>query len=138
MTYKKPTKCVKELYSSDQQHAKHAPAVQQAGLSDGQARCQRRPRREHRRDVLPPTAGASDRVGPWREASSAAGQHKGGHDIQGRLQQGPWLAGHVGADRARGQDRRRLAGAALTGAHSSRQKTAGQRRRRSCTPWTTR
>ena len=39
----------------------HAPAVHQALLAHGQARCQRRPRREHRRDVLPPPAGASDR-----------------------------------------------------------------------------
>ena len=30
----------------------HAPALHQAVLADGQARCQRRPRREHRRDVL--------------------------------------------------------------------------------------
>ena len=47
-------------------------------------------------------------------------QHEGGHDIHGRLQRGPWRLGHVGADGARGQDRRRLAGAALAGAHSSR------------------
>ena len=43
------------------------------------------------------------------------GQHQGGHDIHGRLHHGPWPAGH--ADRASGQDRRRLAG----GAHSPRQ-----------------
>ena len=52
--------------------------------------------------------------------SSAAGQHEGGHDIHGRLQHGTWPGGHAGADRARGQDRRRLARAALAGAHSSR------------------
>ena len=50
---------------------------------------------------------------PRREASSAAGQHEGGHDIHSRFQYGPWPAGHAGADRARVQDRRRLAGAAL-------------------------
>ena len=55
-----------------------------------------------------------------RQTSSAAGQHEGGHDIHGRCQHGSWSAGHAGADRARGQDRRRLAGAALAGAHSSR------------------
>ena len=46
------------------------------------------------------------------------GQRKGGDDIHGRLQHGPWPAGH--ADRASGQDRRRLAGEALAGAYSSR------------------
>ena len=37
-----------------------------------------------------------------------------------RFQHGPWPAGHAGADRARRQDRRRLAGAALARAHSPR------------------
>ena len=82
---------------------------------------QRRPRREHRRDFVPPPAGASDRVEPARrQTSSVAGQHEGGPDIHGRLQHGPWPAGRAGADRAREQDRRRLAGEALTRAHSSR------------------
>ena len=81
----------------------HAPALHQAVLADGQARCQRRPRRGHRRDVLQTPAG-SDRVGPpRREASPAAGQRKGGHDVHGRLQHGPWPAEHAGADRARRQ-----------------------------------
>ena len=92
-----------------------------AAVADGQAHWQRRPRREHRRDLLSPPACASDRVGPpRREANSAVGQHEGGHDIRGRLQHGPWRAGHAGADRELGPDRRRLAGAALAGAHSSR------------------
>ena len=39
----------------------HAPAVHQAVLADEHTRSQRRPRREHRRDLLPPPAGASDR-----------------------------------------------------------------------------
>ena len=43
---------------------------------------------------------------PWRQ--------------NGHLQNRSWRAGHAGADRARGQDRRRLAGASLAGAHSSR------------------
>ena len=55
--------------------------------AEAEARCQRRPRREHRRDFLLAAAGESDRVGPpWRQAGSAAGQHEGGHDIHGRLQ----------------------------------------------------
>ena len=71
--------------------------------------------------VLPPPAGATNRVGsPRCQASSAARQHKGGHDIHGRLQHGPWPAGYAGADRARGKDRRRLAGASLAGAYSPR------------------
>ena len=81
-------------------------------------------------DLVPPPAGASDRVGPpRRQTSSDTGQHEGGHDIHGRLQLGPWPAGH--ADRASGQDRRRLAGGgALT---TSRRRTAGPSRRpRSC------
>ena len=57
---------------------------------------------------------------PRHEACSAAGQRKGGHDVHSRLQHGPWPAGHAGADRTRGQDRRRLAGAALAGAHPPR------------------
>ena len=55
---------------------------------------------------------------PRRQTSSATGQHGRGHDIHGRFQNGPWLAGHAGAERARGQDRRRLAQAGLEGAHS--------------------
>ena len=69
LSFKKPAKCVKDLHSPEQQHAN----------------THRRPRREHRRDLLPPLAGASDRVeSPRRQTSSAAGQHKGGHDIHGR------------------------------------------------------
>ena len=99
----------------------HAPAVHQAVLADGQARCQRRPRREHRRDVLPPLAGALDRVGsPRRQTGRPAGQRKGGHDVHDRLQHEPRRFGHVGADRTRGQDRRRLASASLARAHSPR------------------
>ena len=49
----------------------HAPAVHQAVLAHGQARCQRRPRCEHRRDLLPPLAGESDRVGPPRRLTSS-------------------------------------------------------------------
>ena len=57
---------------------------------------------------------------PRREAGPAAGQHQGGHDVHDRLQHGPWPAGHAGAECTRGQDRRRLAGATLVGAHSPR------------------
>ena len=89
-------------------------------LADGQARCQRRPRRERRRDLLPPPPGAPDRVEPpRRQISQAAGQNEGGHDIHGSIQHGSWLPGHAGADRTRWQDRRRFAGAALAGAHTS-------------------
>ena len=49
-----------------------------------------------------------------------ARQHEGNHDIHGCLQHGSWPAGRVGADRARERERRRLAGAALARAHSSR------------------
>ena len=57
---------------------------------------------------------------PRRQTSSATGQHQRGRDIHGRLQHGLWPAAHAGADRARWQDRRRFAGAALAGAHSPR------------------
>ena len=113
----------------------HAPDVHQGVLADGQARSQRRPHREHRRDVLPPPPGAPDRVGlPRRRISSGAGQHEGGHDIDGRLQHGPWPAGHAGAGRARRQERRRLAGEVLgrSALITSRWRPAGPRRPRSC------
>ena len=65
--------------------------------------------------------GASGGEGPpRRETSSAAGQRKGGHDVHGRLQHGPWPAGLAGADGARGHDRRRLLRAVLIRAQSSR------------------
>ena len=85
LSYKKPAMCVKELHSPEQQHANtHRLFIKLSWPA------QRRPRREHRRDVLPPPAGASDRVGPSRrEASSAAGQHEGGHDIHSRMDRGP-------------------------------------------------
>ena len=70
---------------------------------------------------MPPPPGASNWLGPPRhETGPAAGQHQGGHDVHDRLQHGPWPAGHAGADRARRQDRHRLARAALAGAHSPR------------------
>ena len=63
----------------------------------------------------------SCRLGPpRREAGPAAAQHEGGHNVHGRPQHGPWPAGHAGADRTRWQDRRRLARAALAGAHPPR------------------
>ena len=84
----------------------YAPALHQAVLADGRARCQRRP---HRRDVLPALVGASDRSGPpRREAGPAAGKHEGGQDVHGRdmlvqivhagktdvvLPEQPWLEG---------------------------------------------
>ena len=64
LSFKKPAKCLKELHSPALQEVQHAPAVHQAVLAHGQARCQRGP--------------------PRRETSSAAGQHQGGHDIHGR------------------------------------------------------
>ena len=67
---------------------------------------------------MPPPPGASNRMGPPRRQTSS--DTEGGHDIHGRLQHGPWPAGHADADGTRGQDRRRLAGAAPAGAHSPR------------------
>ena len=46
-----------------------ASALHQAVLADEHTRRQRRPRREHRRDFVPPPPGATDRVGPPRRAS---------------------------------------------------------------------
>ena len=68
----------------------HAAALHLALLAHGQARSQRRPRREHRRDLVPPPTRATSRVGPpRRRTGSAAGQQEGGHDVHGRLQHGP-------------------------------------------------
>ena len=70
---------------------------------------------QHRRDLVPPPRGASNRIGPpQHEACSAAGQRKrGGYDVHSRLQHGPWPAGHAGADRSHGKTGRRLVRAAL-------------------------
>ena len=55
----------------------HAPAVHQAVLAHGQARCQRRPRRGHRRDLLQPPSGRSNRVGAAAASNrSPAGKAK--------------------------------------------------------------
>ena len=68
----------------------HSPALHQAVLAHGQARSQRRPCREHRRDLVPPPPGATDWMGPpRRETSAAAGQHEGGDDVHGRMGRGP-------------------------------------------------
>ena len=59
LSFKKPAKCVKELHSPEQQHANtHRLFIKLCWLMDKHAA---RPRREHRRDLLPPPAGASDR-----------------------------------------------------------------------------
>ena len=117
----KPAKCVKELHSPEQQHANtHRLFIKLCWLMNTHAVSANR---VVNIDETPCRLllGASDRVGPpRRQVSSAAGQHEGGHDTQGRLPNGPWPAGYAGADRSRGQDRRRLAGAALAGAHSPR------------------
>ena len=108
LSFKKPAKCLKEL---------HSPALQEANT--------------HRLFIklcwlVDKHVVSADRVvhidetscrlllvhqTGWgrREASSAAGQHEGSHDVHGRLQHGPWTAGHARADRARRQDRRRQA-----------------------------
>ena len=75
LSHKKPAKCVKELQSAEQQHDNtHQQFIK---LADEHLWRQRRPRPEPRRDLLPPPAGASDRVGPpRRQTSSDAGQHE--------------------------------------------------------------
>ena len=65
-SYKKPTKCVKELHSLEQQHANTHRLFFKLWWCMVRPRCQRRPRRERRRDLLPPPTGASDWVGPPR------------------------------------------------------------------------
>ena len=119
LSYKKPAKCVTELHSLEQQHANtHRLFIKLCWLVDKHAVSA---------DCVVNIDETSCRLpvhqigwGRGVQTSSAAGQHKGGHDIHGRLQHGPWLAGHAGADCASGQDRRRLAGATLAGAHSPR------------------
>ena len=98
----------------------HAWTIHQTVLAHGQARCQRRTRDQHRRDVIPSLASEDDRVEPSRrQTSPAAKQHKRAHDIHSRLQHGSWHTGHVAADRARWQHRRRLGGT-LAAAHVPR------------------
>ena len=80
----------------------HAADLTNSPKADDEDRKTARPtmrhssRREHRRDVLLALAGARGRPRHSR-----------------RLLHGSWPAGHAGAGRARGQDRRRLAVAAL-------------------------
>ena len=102
------------------------------------ARCRRRPRREHRRNLVPPPPGAPDGVGPQRgQASPAAGQHKGGHDIHGRLSAWTvarwtcWCRSYTPARQPPSCPRSPGQRAPAT----SSQKTAGQRRPRSCSSW---
>ena len=117
LSYKKPAQCVIELHSPEQQHANtHRLFVMLCWLMSTHAVSA---------DRVLNIDDTSCRLlpvhqigwGPPRRKTSA---RKGGHDIHGRLQHGPWPAGQAGADRAVGQDRRRLAGATLAGAHSSR------------------
>ena len=118
LSCKKPAKCMKELHSTEQQRANTHRLFIKLCWQNWR---QRRPRREHR--TGPPAASCQCRRwgGPVAtQTSPAAGQHERSHDSHICLQHGPRRAGHAGADRARGQDRRRLAWAALAGAHSSR------------------
>ena len=117
LSWKKPARCVKELHSPEQQHANtHRLFIKLCWLMDKHAVSADRVDETSCRLVLVHQIGWGP---PRRQTSSAAGHHEGGRDTHGRLQHGPWPAGHVGAGRVRGQDRRRLAGAALAGAHSS-------------------
>ena len=78
-----------------------APTLHQALLAHGDAKSQRRPHHQHRQDLVPPPPGAPD-----RRTGSATGQRERGHDIHSRFQHKPKPTGHVGADRARRQNRR--------------------------------
>ena len=97
-------KCVKELHGPEQQHAQtHRLFIKLCWL-------------------MSTYRVTADRVLNIDETSCRllpVHQIGWGHDIHGRLQHGP-RAGHAGADCARGQDRRRPAGAALPGAHLPR------------------
>ena len=121
LSRKKPAKCLKELHSPEQQHANthrlftklcwlmdtHAVGADRV-VSIDETSCR----------LLPVRQTGWGRRG--KKTGPAAGQHQGGHDIHDRLQHGPWPTQHAGADRARRQDRRRFARAALAGAHSPR------------------
>ena len=94
LSFEKPAKCLKELHSPVLQEAAntHWLFTKLCWLMDKHAVS------EDRVVNVDETSCRSDRVGPpRRQTSSAAGQHKGGHDIHGRLQHGPWPAGHAGA-----------------------------------------
>ena len=120
LSYKKPAKCVKELHSPEQQHANtHRLFVKLCWLMDEHAVSADRVVNIDETSCrllmvqqIGWAAAASNRPScratPRRPRHSRSPSH------------GPWPAGHAGADRARGQDRRRLAGAALAGAHSPR------------------
>ena len=120
-----PAKSLKELHRPEQQEANTRRAVRQAVLAD-----------QHKQAVTADRVVNIDetscrllpvhQIGWGRRGVKQAqlqGIHKGGLHDTSRSR----FAGHAGADRARWQGRRRLAGAALAGAHSStsRQRTAG-------------
>ena len=77
---------------------------------------------------------------PRRQTSPAAGQHAGGHDIHGRLQHvAPWICRCRSCTRAR-QTPSCPSSPGQSTLITSRQRTAGPRRRRSCSSrphWTT-
>ena len=89
LSHKKPQVVAPQPCSA---RGQQASIVHQALLAHRQSRCQRRPRREHRRDFVPPPASASDRVGAAARSrpSCTASQKEATR------------AGHAGADRARG------------------------------------
>ena len=135
LSYKKPAKCVKELHGPGKQYVNtHRLFIKLCWQMSTWH--QRRARREHRRDVL--LVLPVHQIGWVTTASSKLSCRATRGRPRHSRSLSAWIvsAGHVGADRARGQDRRRLAGAALAGAHSSRH----VRERRSCRSrpqWTT-
>ena len=121
LSHMKPAKCVKEPHSLAEQHTNtHRQFMKLCWLMDKHAlSC--RTRDQHRRDVIPSLASADDRVVPSRrQTSPVADQHNSAHDIHSRLQHGSWPTEHVGADPARWQHRRRLAGGTLAAARVPR------------------
>ena len=121
LSYKKPAKCVKELHSRGQHHANtHHLFIKLCWLMDKHAVSADRVVNidETSCRLLP-----VHQIGWGRRAVKKIelqGNTKEATTFTVAFHHGSWPAGHVVADRARWQDRRRLAGAALLGAHSSR------------------
>ena len=93
----------------------HATTVPELVLAHGQARCQRSPR--------DPSRLCPEQTIWWGRRGVKQAQLQSntrGHDIHSRSQHGTWRIGHVVANRARWQDRRRLASATLAAAHTPR------------------
>ena len=121
----------------------HALTVHQAVLAYEHTRCQHRPRRERRRDLLPPLAGASDRVGAAAASNKLSCRATRGRPRHSRSLPAwtvaRWTCWCRSCTWARQTPSCRSSPCRSTPI-TSRQRSAGRRRPRPCSsrpPWTT-